>query len=148
MTRVRVRHGENEIEVEGSAEFIREHLDSFYQRIGFVGAGITAPAIKKEVETTKPKKPSRAPSPAEFYKDKGKTDGVSKLLIFAKYLELFKGMPEFTPADINQLAKQAKLSKDIHYQYFTNAVKQGLLRSHGGGKYSLTLSAEEVIASM
>ena len=56
--------------------------------------------------------------------------------------------PEFTRADVNALTSQAKFSKDIHSQYFTNAVKQGLLRMHDGGKYSLTLSAEEILSAL
>jgi len=45
------------------------------------------------------------------------------------------------------LAKEARLSRDVHAQYFSNAVKQGLLRSLGAGRYSLTLSAEELFAN-
>jgi len=55
---------------------------------------------------------------------------------------------QFGPHDINEVGTQAKLSKEIHPQYFVNAVKQGLLRSLGEGKYSLTLSAEDVLAKM
>lgn len=89
-------------------------------------------------------------TPAEFYqqKAKGKTDGISKILIFGKYLEEFRSISEFSRQDINDLAKEAKLAKDIHTQYFTNAVKQGLLRSHGRSRYSLTLSAESIISAM
>ncbi len=148
MTKIRLRHGDNEIELEGSAEFIKEHLESFYERLGLIGTGISAPQLKKAVGAAPPKKPKKALSPAEFYRSKGKTDGVSKILIFAKYLELYRDKTEFSRADINKLAKEVKLSKDIHSQYFTNAVKQGLLRSLSGAKYALTLSAEEVIASM
>jgi hypothetical protein len=109
---------------------------------------MSAPSIKKDVESKKTFKPGKVPSPAEFYKSKGRTDGISKLLIFAKYLELYKDITTFSRSEINQLAKEAKLSKDVHSQYFTNAVKQGLIRPHTGNKYSLTLSAEEVLASM
>jgi hypothetical protein len=72
---------------------------------------------------------------------------VSQLLIFAKYLEQYENLSDFTGKDINRVAKEAKLAKDIHPQYFTNAVKQGLLRKQGQ-RYSLTLSAEETLASM
>ncbi|HHI80491.1 MAG TPA: hypothetical protein ENK02_10975 [Planctomycetes bacterium] len=148
MSKLRVRHGENEIEIDGSDQFIKKQLEAFYARIGPVAA-ITSPAtIKQQLldEPSGPKK-GKAPTPAEFYKSKGKKDGLSQLLIFARYLEEFEGKAEFTPGDINKLVKDAKLSKDIHPQYFSNGVKQGLLRKHGR-KYSLTLSAEEVLASM
>jgi hypothetical protein len=146
---VRIRHGVNEIELEGTDAFIAKQLKAFYQRIE-VGPSTAAPAtLKKDLQapTTK-KRAGKAPSPAEFYKAKKRTDGVSKVLIFGKYLEQYRGKTEFSRQEVNGVASEAKLSKDIHGQYFTNAVKQGLLRSLGGGKYSLTLSAEDVLAAM
>ena len=100
------------------------------------------------MEATTKKPIGKAQTPAEFFKSKGKADGISQILIFGKYLEEYRNMSEFSQADINKVVKEAKLPKDIHGQYFTNAVKQGLLRSHGGGKYSLTLSAESVLSAM
>ncbi len=149
MPKLRIRHGENEIELDGELDFIAAQLKSFYERLGLVG-GKTSPATFKQelLSTEKPKTEGVAPTPAEFYKSKERTDGLSQILIFGKYLEQFMDKPEFTRADINEIAGQVKLSKDIHSQYFTNAVKQGLLRVHDGSKYSLTLSAEEVISSM
>jgi len=149
MPRIRIRHGENELEVDGENSFIHEQIKAFYERLGLVG-GKTSPAtLKQDLLQHKPKTPSgQVPSPAEFYRTKGKTDGISQILIFGKYLEQFRATQEFTRAEINNLAKEAKLSRDVHSQYFTNAVKQGLLRSHPGKKYSLTLSAEEVLSSM
>jgi hypothetical protein len=148
MPRIRVRHGENEIEVEGELDFITNQLKSFYERMGLVG-GRTSPATLKQTLLGEPEKgSSKTPSPAEFYKSKGRTDGVSQVLIFGKYLEQYGDTPEFTRAQVNAVASEAKLSKDIHGQYFTNAVKQGLLRSHEGNKYSLTLSAEEALSKL
>jgi len=145
--KIRLRHGDNEIEAEGSEQFIKQHIERFYERLGF---GPTGPAglikqrlLEKPAQATQ----GKAPTPAEFYKAKGKTDGVSKVLIFGKYLEQYENLSDFTPKDINRVAKDAKLSKDIHPQYFTNAVRQGLLRKQGE-KYSLALSAEEALAAM
>ena len=148
MTRIRICHGDDEIELEGSEEFIDKHLKGFFDRIGSQAEKVAPPTIKDALLKDQPKGKKEIPSPAEYYKNKGKTDGVTQLLIFGKYLEEYKDTPEFSRTDVNKLASEAKLSKDIHSQYYTNAVKQGLLRLHPGGKYSLTLSAEEVIASM
>ncbi len=93
-------------------------------------------------------KGKKQPSPAEFYRLKGKSDGVGQLLVFAKYLETYRGVSEFTPKEINNLVKEARLSRDIHGQYYSNAVKQGLLRPLGNKKYSLTLSAEDYLGSV
>jgi hypothetical protein len=144
MTRIRVRHGEDEIELDGPEEFIDKHLKKFFERIG----KDVSPTIKEALLKSPQKGKEEIPAPAEFYKSKGKTDGISQILIFGKYLEEYRDIPEFSRGDVNKLASEAKLAKDIHSQYFTNAVKQGLLRLQPGGKYSLTLSAEEVMASM
>jgi hypothetical protein len=149
MPKIRIRHGENEIELDGELDFIAQHLKSFYERLGLVG-GKTSPATLKQdiLSSDKPKEKGSIPTPVEFYKSKGKTDSISQILIFGKYLEQYMDKPEFTRSDINGLTAKAKFSKDIHSQYFTNAVKQGFLRTHDGGKYSLTLSAEELLAAM
>jgi hypothetical protein len=115
-----------------------------------VPAGVPA-TLKKDIQAATAKKPSigiPSPSPAEFYRAKNRTDGVAQILIFGKYLEEFRNKTEFTPQELNDIAKEAKLSKDIHPQYFSNAVKQGLLRGLGAGKYSLTLSAEDALSAM
>lgn len=141
MSKIRIRHGENEIELDGSDEFIKKHLEAFYNRFQAPTA-----TLKEKIFETSSRKVKL--SPAEFYKAKGKTDGVSQILIFGKYLEENRNISEFTPKEINGVVKEAKLAKNIHTQYFTNAVKQGLLRSLGNGKYTLTLSAEEALDSM
>ena len=146
MGKVHVRHGDHEIEVDGSDQFIQKQLERFYERIaGAIGGRETL--HQRLLEKGPPAKSGKALTPAEFYKSKGKTDRVSQLLIFAKYLEQNENLSDFTRKDINRIAKEAKLSKEVHPQYFANAVKQGLLRKQGQ-KYSLTLSAEETLASM
>lgn len=151
MNKIRIRHGENEIEVEGENKFIQKQIEEFYKKIASLPSRITPTSLKQEIlEPISKVSSARHMTPAEFYnlKSKGKTDGITNILIFGKYLEEFRGISEFSRQDINELASKAKLSKDIHTQYFTNAVKQGLLRSHGRSRYSLTLSAESVVATM
>lgn len=150
MPKIRIKYGENEIDIEGSDEFVKKQLDRFYGTITKpISSSAQTTTLKHELTgTTKPEKQDSPPSAAEFYKSKGRSDGVSKILIFAKYLDQYRNKSQFTKKDINSLVREAKISKDVHSQYFTNAVKQGLLRSYPGGKYSLTLSAEEIVASM
>lgn len=149
MAKVRIKHGDNEIEVDGSDAFIAKHLKAFYEKVQPGHIVSTPAALKKEIEASASKKPiGKVTTPAEFYRSKNRTEGVAQVLIFGKYLEEYRSKPEFTRSDVNAVAAEAKLSKDIHGQYFTNAVKQGLLRSLGLGKYSLTLSAEDALAAM
>lgn len=149
MTKIRIRHGDNEIELEGSDAFIKKQLDGFYSRIKILPSEQARPIFREKViEDAKIKAKGKTPTPAEYYKSKNKTDGISQILIFAKYLEEFRSTTEFSRNDLNKIAKEARLPKDIYTVYFTRAVQQGLLRSLGGGKYSITLSAEEALSSM
>ncbi|NLZ03647.1 MAG: hypothetical protein GXY19_00560 [Phycisphaerae bacterium] len=149
MSRIRVRHGDHEIELDGPDEFIKAQLADFYSRLKESVGRLPVSKIKQEILEPAPKPVGgKEPTPAEFYRQKGKEDGISQILILGKYLEEYRGISEFSRDDVNKLSKEVKLSKDIHGQYFTNAVKQGLLRSHGHGKYSLTLSAESTLSSM
>ena len=149
MSKIRIRHGDNEVEVDGSDGFIKKQLDAFYRRIQQPEQLAAPVTLKKDIQESATKKSSvKAPTPAEFFRSKNRTDGVSQILIFGKYLEEYQGKSNFSPQEINDIATNAKLAKPVHAQYFTNAVKQGLLRSHGAGKYSLTLSAEDVLAAM
>lgn len=36
MSKIRIRHGDNEIELDGSDPFIAKQLDTFYERLGSV----------------------------------------------------------------------------------------------------------------
>jgi len=149
MGKVRIKHGENEIEVEGSDAFIKKELNAFYDRIGQVRTALTPATLKTDIQASAGRKAGgKVTTPAEFYKSKNRKDGISQVLIFGRYLEELRGKTEFSRQDINKIASEAKLSKDVHSQYFLNAVKQGLLRSLGGGKYTLTLTAEEALAAM
>lgn len=148
MSKIRIKHFEHEVEIEGDEEFIKSQIESFYIKIGDGLFKSTNLQTKEKLAIhTQSSFSGKKPTPAEFYKSKNKTDGLSQILIFAKYLETYEESETFTREDINRLAKDAKLSKDIHSQYFTNAVKEGLLRNDKG-KYSLTLSAESILSSM
>lgn len=151
MGKIKLKHGTHEIELEGDDAFIESQLKAFYDRIGAGSLAAPAPQITPtQILTPAPATVSAGPppAPAEFYrlKNKGKSDGITQLLIFAKYLDAYRSKSEFSQKDINAVVKEARLSKDIHGQYFSNAVKQGLLRSLGSGRYSLTLSAEEILS--
>ncbi len=149
MSKIRIKHGEHEIELDGSDDFIKAQLADYYSRMKDAVTRPPASKIKQDI-LEPPSAPAgeKEPTPAEFYREKGKEDGISQILILGKYLEVYRGMSAFSREDVNKLGKEARLPKDIHSQYFSNAVKQGLLRMHSRGKYSLTLSADSTLSSM
>lgn len=148
MVKIRLKYGDNEIELDGPDEFVNKHLEIFYNQIKLVSSETPIHITKDILKPPSKSVGGKVPTPAEFYLSKGKTDGVSQILIFGKYLEQFGHKTEFTQAEVQQLAKEAKLPKKIHSQNFTYAVRQGVLRAHGKGKYSLTLNAETALKAM
>lgn len=147
MSKVRIKIENNEIEIDGSDEFISNHLSELILKLENTTKTINPSSIKSELVRNPYFDTSKTPTPAEYFRGRRKTDGISQILLFAKYLELYKNQSEFSRNDINQLVKEAKLPRDIHSQYYTNAVKQGLLRVHGK-KYTITLTGEDYISSL
>ncbi len=143
--RVRLKLGDNEIEVEGDEKFVDAQLRKFLEKLG--------PHLHKVPPTDLPSKiiastkTQKAGTPAEYYRQKMPQGGTETLLVLAKFLEDFRSQTEFTRKDINKLAAEAKL-KDVHAQYFTLAVKQGLLRAGEKGKYALSISGEDAVLAM
>ena len=83
MGKIRIRHGDNEIEVDGSESFVKKQLDSFYGRIQHTQLASPSAMLKKEIQASAAKKPAgKQQTPAEFYKSKNRTDGISQILIF------------------------------------------------------------------
>ena len=147
--RVRVRIGETEVELEGEEAFVEKHLKevlAYLDRSGRAGRDLPAKIIQA-AETEARSKPTREPSPAEYYRQTNASTGTETLIVLAKYMEDYRGKSEFTPADLNKIAGEAKLA-DIHSQYVTYAMKQGFLRQVSKGKYALTLSGEDAVLGL
>ncbi len=145
--KVRWKVGSYEIEIEGDDTFVTAQLDRFFKMLeGGNLPGSTSPVqLRPSPETTEAsKRQAKELSPAEYIREKRPETGTEQLVVLAKYLEDNQERSEFSKSDINKLAREAKL-KDIHSQYFTYAVKQGLLRSAGKAKYAITLSGEDLV---
>lgn len=142
--RVYWKIGEQEIEVEGDATFIQKHLKAFLERLGTQSQMISKDLPSKIVAVAKS---GKAPSPAEFYRQKNPSGGTETLIVLAKYLDEFRNKSDFSKKDIQTITREAKLTK-IHSQYYINAVKQGLLRSLGRATYGLSISGEDAVAAM
>lgn len=147
--RIRLKIGDNEIELEGNDKFIKEHLKSFIEkhaqvRLGEVKTGVTNLPAKVTVVSDKGKKML---APAEYVRQKNPKGGTEKLIVLAKYLEDFKSLSEFNNKDIDSVAHDAKVGK-IAMSYYPLAVKQGLLNKIKHGRYQLTLTGEDAVINM
>jgi hypothetical protein len=142
--RVYWKIGDREIEVEGNASFIKAQLKTFFDRLGYSSQPSTKDLPSKIVAVAKS---GKALSPAEYYRLKNPMGGTETLIVLAKYLDEFRNKSDFARKDVQALAQEAKIPR-LHTQYFSNAVKQGLLRSLGSGMYGLSLSGEDAVAAM
>lgn len=145
---LRIRLGPHEIELEGDDAFVHQHLEQFYQHVtgGSLAQVLPAPNGQPVAPASPENQPGTEPTPEAFYQHLGhRPDGLTTVLIFGKYLEQHRGKPEFTQAEVREAAREVRHAKPIHGQYFTLAVRQGLLRKQGQ-HYSLTFSGAQMIA--
>lgn len=147
--RIKVRVADNEIELEGDAKFIESQLARFYDKLGAltskqlsVGAGLESVQSRLKAAT-----PTKELTPAEFVRRAAPKGGTEQLLALAHFVEQNRGAKDFSQQEMKGLTGEAKL-KDLHPQYYVLAVKQGLLRSTGKGRYALTLTGEDAVAKM
>ena len=147
--RIRLKIGENEIEVEGDEKFIEKHLQSFTSKYSFLKTGTAKEGSTKlpaKVIAVKDKG-GKDLSPAEFVRQKSPKGGTEQVIVLAKYLEDHESSSEFSVKDINRVARVAKIKK-IDNSYYPLAVKQGLLNKIARGKYQLTLTGEDAVLAM
>jgi len=142
--RVYWKIGDQEIEVEGDAAFIQKQLKVFFDRLGSALHPASRDLPSRIVAAAKS---GKAPSPAEYFRQKSPSGGTETLIVLAKYLDEFRSKSEFTRKDVAALTREGKIDS-IHGQYYLNAIKQGLLRSLGRGTYGLSISGEDAVAAM
>jgi len=136
--------GDREIEVEGDKAFIQKHLKTFLDSVGLAPAQPSKDLPSKIVAAAKS---SKILSPAEYFRQKSPNGGTEILIVLGKYLEEFRNKTEFTRKDIKAVAQEAKVSPP-HAQYYSNAVKQGLLRAIGRATYGLSITGEDAVGAM
>lgn len=146
--KLRLKIGENEIELEGDIKFIETYLKFFLDSQGITKQPLVEPKGKTglpgKVLVIKPK---REMSPAEYIREKKPNGRTEFLIVFAKYLDEYKSLGEFSKKDIATAVRMAKV-KPIEGAYYTLAVKQGLLNKLSHGRYQLTMSGEDAVSAM
>jgi hypothetical protein len=142
--------GDHEIEVEGDTPFIEKQLKNFTSFLAGRGESVgVAERASKDLPSKiiAVAKSGKVISPAEYYRQKNPSGGTETLVVLGKYLDEFRNKSDFTRKDIKAIAQEAKLSPP-HAQYYSNAVRQGLLRSIGKGTYGLSITGEDAVAAM
>ena len=132
--KVRIRRGENEIEVEGDKKYIAQIIKEF----GFSeenSSSLSVKNIKKDVsEAISQKGLGGKLSTAEFvlkHQIKKHTDLV---LGFGYFIEKVKGADKFTPGDITSCYYEAKLDPSNTSQMIIQNIKRGFLMEAKGSE--------------
>ncbi len=147
--RLRLKIGENEIELEGDEKFIEKHLKCFLDgQVCKIRTEVPIGGAKLSTKISSPSgKPEKGLSIAEYVRAKKPKTGTDILIVLAKYLEDYKSLSEFGGIDIDKLGRDGKLKK-VEKAYYGLAVKQGLLNKIKRNRYQLTLSGEDVVNAM
>jgi hypothetical protein len=143
--KLRLKIGECEIEAEGEDSFIEKHVTVFFERIG-ASPETRGPSAAVQIRKSAQAAGSKTYSAAEFYRQKRPDGGTQSLVVLGKYLQEFREKQEFARKDINALCSEIRI-KDIHPEYYTLALKQGLLKKMNKG-FAVTLSGDEVVDRM
>jgi len=128
--KVRIRDGEKEFEVQGTKAYIAEMLLKF----GYFSDGVKS-AQKSPSGVLKSKSLDiKNESPAEFILRAQVKKHVDIVVAFGYYLEKYKDMKKFTPADINKCYYDAKLETSNTSQMIILNLRRGFLMGAKGEK--------------
>ena len=147
--RIRVRHGEVEIEVEGDKAYVNK-IFADLKRLLAVEFPVTPSQRKpgKRGEALAPgSKPLSAREFLDRYDIKRHTDIV---LAFGYYLEKIQRLSAFTPVDVNRCYYEAKIEPSNTSQMIIQNIKKGFMMEPRGSKegkrrYVLTQKGEKFV---
>lgn len=150
--RLRIVREGVEFEAEGDKSFVLEMLKRFPQQ----GIEASLPADKQprkdqSQKSALPLAKGKALSIREFVQQLGLKRHTDITLAFGYYLEKFVGMPEFSPADINNCYYEAKLESSNTSQMIIQNIRLGRIMASkkkgekGKNKYTLTSTGETFI---
>jgi hypothetical protein len=109
--RIRIRLGENEIEIEGDKDFVTQTYPELKGEMLDVALAHRVP--KGDADEITPPELATEPGPplASFLKQKGARSHADKIITIAVYLYKHRDVKEFTTADIEVCYKEALLKK-------------------------------------
>lgn len=154
--RVKIEKGDQSFEAEGDKKFVLEMIDRF----DVEGIELTkieqgkGPSQKRKKKPTS-EVPERELSVGEFIRQLRVKKHTDVVLSFGYYLEKYRGLKEFTPADINNCYYEAKKEPSNTSQMIIQNIKRTyMMQSKKGAKkgmkksYMITSAGEENIEKL
>jgi len=106
--KIKVRVGDNEIELEGDSKFIESQLAKFYEKVGPTNVAPSSIPSESTQSRVKAATPTKELSPAEFLRRASPKGGTEQLLALSHFIEQNQGAKDFSNTEIKALCSEAK----------------------------------------
>jgi len=143
---MRVRIGDNELEVSGPTGFVEKKIAEF------VELNKEKPLVRKVASGVSQKTPEsmKKMSPSQFFKKTVPQTSVDRVLAAGYYLEKFQNNESFTANDVRETIRSAKRNPPTNTNDAINSnIKKGLIMSAGDKEgiraFVLTSDGEDTI---
>ncbi len=152
---MRVRIGENEIEVTGPSDFVEKKIAEFVEKLkpGSVSSSGSLP--KGTISSTEEaaKGLPKGMSPLQFFKKVSPKTDLDRVLAAGYFLEKFKNQDSFTSSEVKEVIREAKTPPPPNTSDSINKnIKKGYMMPSGDkeGKmaFVLTSDGEETITEL
>lgn len=154
--RLKIVQEGREFEAEGDRSFVLQMLKLYGPQgpgTSTKADGSSKKAREREVEAAVSPTASKSLSIREFIQQLDLKKHTDITVAFGYYLERHQGVPEFTPADINNCYYEAKLEASNTSQMIIQNIKRGYLMpskkkgEKARNRYTLTSSGEKFVES-
>lgn len=149
---MRVRIGENELEVTGPSDYVEKKIDGFLERQKSPPVTGTEKSSPQPIASNSPNA-TKGESIAQFFKKVAPKSDVDRVLGAGYFLEKYKREESFTAAEISETIKNSKKPPPTNPNHSVNQnIKKGLMMAAGekDGKraFVLTSDGEEEIEAL
>jgi hypothetical protein len=130
---MRIRVGENELEVTGPSDFVKKQIDHFIE------LNKTAqllpqnkPKTSASLSVEKARTEQKTISLPQFFRKTGVRTDVDRTLVAGYYLETYKSSENFTASEVTKTIRDAKINPPRNTNECINAnIRKGLMMSAG-----------------
>lgn len=149
---MRVRIGENELEVSGPPDFVKKEIADFREEqkkiVPISSSGITAGQARSSIQAT-----TKKISVSQFFRKLSTRTDVDRALAAGCYLEKYEKCESFTAGEVREVIRTAKINPPKNTNDSINAnIKKGLIMAAGDKDakraFVLTSDGEDTINEM
>lgn len=149
MNRIRIKQGDRELEIEGEAGFVEQHLEKLMGAT-FGAAPVAAVQATPEVREEIRRVPAsfavkKNLSLDDFIELKGPQDLVDRLLVLAYYQEKYEATIAYTLAQLTTLWEEQWPELPLVEETWQAAIERGYLQWQEDGRLTLSFSGHHYV---